>query len=222
MVQQCVDGLLVAVHHLEHAVGKTCLREQFGETHRDRRVTLTRLEDEGVAACECRPGLPQRDHGREVERGDARDHAEGLADRVHVDARAGTLGELTLDQMRYADGEFDDLDAALDVTEGVGVRLAVFERERRRDLVGVLIDKVDEAHQHAGAALRVPRGPLLLRFDGGCDSGGDVVGAREGNGGLDRAGAGVEDVGVASVCHLDARTVEVVRNGRYGYISGHR
>ena len=141
---------------------------------------------------------------------------------MHVDARARALGELTLDQMRYADGELDDLDAALDVTEGVGVRLAVFERQRRRDLVGVLIDQVDEAHQHAGATLRVPRGPLLLRLDGGCDSGGDVVGAREWDGRLDRAGAGVEHVGVTSVCHLDTRTVEIVRNGRYGCSSGHR
>ena len=83
-------------------------------------------------------GLPQRDHRGEVERGDARDHAEGLAHRVDVDAGAGALGVLTLEQVRDADGELDDLDAALDVALGVGDGLAVLEGEQFGELVDVL------------------------------------------------------------------------------------
>ena len=122
VVQDGVDGFLVALDHLEHTRGQAGLEEQFGQSHRDRRVALRRLENEGISACQRGPGLPQRDHRREVERGDTGDHAERLADRVDVDTRSGALGELTLEQMRDADGELDDLDAALDVALGVRER----------------------------------------------------------------------------------------------------
>ena len=141
--------------------------------------------------------LPQRDHRREVERGDARDHAEWLAQRVHVDAGACALGVLTLDQVRDADGELDHLDAALDVALGVRDGLAVFEGEQFGQFVDVLVDQVDELHHHAGAALRVPGGPLLLRLGGDGDGGVDVgrVGHRHLR--LHLAGVGVHHVGGA-------------------------
>ncbi len=41
---------------------------------------------------------PHRDHGREVERGDARRHAQRLAHGIDVDARARALGVLALQQ----------------------------------------------------------------------------------------------------------------------------
>ncbi len=133
-----VDGFLVAVHDLEHARRQAGLEEQLGQPHRHRRVALGGLEDERVAARQRGAGLPQRDHRREVERGDARDHAERLAQRVHVDAGAGALGVLALDQVRDADGELDDLDAALDVALGVGDGLAVLDGEQFGELVDVL------------------------------------------------------------------------------------
>ena len=123
VVEQRVDGFLVALHHLEHAGREAGLEEQFGQPHRHRGVALGGLEDEGVAACQGGAGLPQRDHRREVERGDAGDHAERLADRVDVDAATGALGELALEQVRDADGELDDLDAALDVAVESGTVL---------------------------------------------------------------------------------------------------
>ena len=49
---------------------------------------------------------------------------------MDVDAGARALGETALEQVRDADGELNDLDAALDVTEGVGVGLAVFGAEQ--------------------------------------------------------------------------------------------
>ncbi len=174
MLEDRVDGLLVAVHHLEHARRQAGFEEQLGQPDRHRRVALAGLEDERVAARERGAGLPQRDHRGEVERGDAGDHAERLAQRVDVDAGARALGVLTLEQVRDADGELDDLDAALDVALGVGDGLAVFERQEFGQLVDVLVDQLDELHHHAGATLRVPRRPLLLRLGGSGDRRVDV------------------------------------------------
>ena len=50
MVEDRVDHLLVAVDHLQQALGRAGLEEQLGEPHRHARVALARLEDEGVAA----------------------------------------------------------------------------------------------------------------------------------------------------------------------------
>ena len=58
------------------------------------------------------------------------DDAERLAHRVDVDAGAGALGVLALQQVRDADGELDDLEAALDVALGVGDGLAVLAGEQ--------------------------------------------------------------------------------------------
>ena len=90
--------------------------------------------------------------------------------------RAGAFGVLALEQVRDADGELDDLDTALDVAAGVGQRLAVLERQQLGELVDVLVDQLDEPHQHPGPALRVPRGPVLLRLDGRRHRGVDVGG----------------------------------------------
>ncbi len=170
-----VDCFLVTLDHLEHPWRQAGLEEQLGQSQRYRGVALGRFEDEGVTAGQRRSGLPQRDHRREVERGDAGDHAEWLADRVDVDAGAGAFGELPLHQMRYAGGELDDLDAALDVSERIADGLAVLDRQQFGDLVGIGVDQFDELHQHPGAFLRVPRAPLLLRLhrhgDGGVDVG---------------------------------------------------
>ena len=192
-----VDRLLVAVHHLEHALGQAGLEEQLGQPHRHRRVALTGLEDERVAARQCRAGLPQRDHRGEVERRDAGDDAERLAQRVHVDAGAGALGVLALEQVRDADRELDDLDAALDVAARVGEGLAVLEGQQLGEFVDVLVDQLDELHHHAGAPLRVPRRPLLLRLDRDRDRGVDVGGRGHRHLRLHLAGVGVVDVGGA-------------------------
>ena len=124
------------------------------------RVALGRLEDEGVAAGDRRGHLPHRDHGGEVERRDARDHAERLAHGIHVDAGAGAVGELALQQMRRADAELDHLEPALHVALGVGEGLAMFAAERLGQLVHVAVEQAHELHHHARAALRVRGAPV--------------------------------------------------------------
>ena len=62
-------------------------------------------------------------------------------------------------------------------------------------LVHVLVQQLNELHEHAGAALRIGGGPFRLRglgvFDGGIQFG--VAGQR--NLGLNFAGCRIEDVG---------------------------
>ncbi len=116
--------------------------------------------------------LPQRDHGREVERRDAGDDAERLAHGVEVDAGPGAFRVLALHQVRDAAGELHHLEPALDVALGVGDGLAVLARQAVGELVVVAVGELEELHQHAGAALRVGRGPGRLRGLGVLDRGG--------------------------------------------------
>src|SRR5690606_37809876 len=110
VVENGIDGFLVAVDDIEDAGGQASLHHQLGEHQRHGRVTLGRLHDEGVAAGDGRGELPQRDHGGEVERGDSGDDPERLAHGVDVYSSPGALGELALHQVWYADGELDHLD----------------------------------------------------------------------------------------------------------------
>ena len=68
---------------------------------------------------------PQRHHRREVERADHADHAEWLQDRVGVHVRGDVLGEAALEQVPDAAREVGDLQAAVDLAEGVRIGLAV-------------------------------------------------------------------------------------------------
>ncbi len=71
---------------------------------------------------------PHRDHRREVERRDAGDDAERLADRVDVDAAGGLLGVVALQQLRDPARVLDVLQAAGDLAHRVGEHLAVLGR----------------------------------------------------------------------------------------------
>src|SRR5215475_8641596 len=158
------------------------------------RIALRRLEDEGVAAGERGRELPHRDHGGEVERRDAGDHAEGLADREQVDAGAGALAELALQQMWNAAGELDHFQPALDVALGVGEGLAVFRGEQPGEAVELLLNQLQEFEQHARAPLRVRPGPRRLRRLGIGDGLLDLRLLGVGHLGLHLAGVGVEHV----------------------------
>ena len=65
IVEQRIDRFLVAVDDVENAGRQAGFDDQFGEPHRHRRVSLRRLEDEGIAAGDRRGEFPHRDHRRE-------------------------------------------------------------------------------------------------------------------------------------------------------------
>ena len=68
---------------------------------------------------------PHRHHGREVERRDARDHSQRLADLIHVNAAAGLFGEAAFKQMGNAAGELDVFQAARHFAHSVRQGLAM-------------------------------------------------------------------------------------------------
>ena len=142
--------------------------------------------------------FPQRDHGREIERRDAGDHAERLPHGIKIDAGAGALGVFALQEMRNAAGEFHHLETALDVAARVGQGLAVFGGEQLGEAVVFLLHQVEKLEHHARAPLRIGRGPGRLRGlrigDGVLDLG--MLGER--HFGLHLAGIGIEDVAESS------------------------
>ncbi|MCY1427671.1 hypothetical protein D9M71_435280 [compost metagenome] len=107
-----VHHLFIAVDHVEYPGRQTGFLEEFGEQQRGRWVALRRLENEGVAAGQGHRKHPQRHHGWEVERSDAGDHAQRLAQRMRVDGAADVLAHFAFEQVRAAAGEFDHFQAA--------------------------------------------------------------------------------------------------------------
>ena len=200
IVEDGIDGNLVTVDDVEDAGRQSRLDEQISEHQGYRWIALGGLQDEGVAAGNCRRCLPQRDHRREVEGCDAGDHAQGLAHRVDVDARTGALSVFALHQVRYADGELGNFETALDVALGVGDHLAVLARQGIGQLVHVAVQQIDEFHHDAGAALGVGGSPRDLCGLGIGDGGADVLDAGETDPGRDFAGHGPVDVAKAAGC----------------------
>ena len=210
MVEDGVDGFLVAVHDLEDAVGQAGFLHQLGEHQRHGGVALGGLEDEGVAAGDGRAHLPHRDHRREVEGRDAGGDAERLAHRIHVDAGAGGVGEFALQEMRRADAEFGDLKAAHHVAAGVRQGLAVLAGEGLGELVHVAVEECYELHHHPRPALRVGGAPGGLGGGGRAHGGVELGGGGQCHPGLNLAGGGIEDLGAAARCAGNALAVDEV------------
>ena len=195
---------------LKTPVGQAGLGEELGEAQRHGGVPFGGLEDEGVAGGERRAGLPERDHGREVERRDAGDDAERLAQRVNVDAGSGVVREFALEQVRGAGGELDHLDAALDVTLGVEEGLAVFGGQQGGELIHVLVDQVHELEQDPAAALRVHGRPFELALFRVGDHVAHLLCAGQRQPGLDLARAGIVDIAEAPGGAVNMLPVNVV------------
>ena len=134
MLEQRVDGDLVALHDVEDAVGETGLFSSSAV-----RVDADGSFSDGLST----NVLPQASagahihighHRREVERRDAGYDAERLADRVDVDPGRRLLRELALEERRDAAGELDHLETAGYLAHRVGEHLAVLcSEESRRD-----------------------------------------------------------------------------------------
>ena len=94
----------------------------------------------------------------------------------------------------------------------------MLERQQLGQLVGVLVDQLDEPHQHPGAALRIPCGPTLLGLDGRRHGGVDVGLAGHRHLRLHLAGARVENVSGAAGLAGGALPIDEVRNlSRHDY-----
>ena len=76
-------------HHVQHALGQAGVERDPLQLQRRQRRQLRRLEDDGVAARQCRTELPGGDVEREVPRHDQADDAERLAERERLAAGDG-------------------------------------------------------------------------------------------------------------------------------------
>ena len=114
--------------------GRPGLLPHLRDQHRGGGVPLAGLEHEGVAAGDRHREHPHRHHRREVERRDAGDHAQRLAEGVGVDVGRDLVGVVTLEQARDAAGELDDLEPALHLAQRVGEHLAVLVGDQLGDL----------------------------------------------------------------------------------------
>jgi hypothetical protein len=196
-VEDPVDGLPVTVDDVEHPVGQAGLAEGFGKPQGGRGDLFAGLEDDGVAGGDGGGDHPQRDHGGEVERGDAGDHADGLAQLGDVDAGGGLFEGFALHVVDQAGAEFDVLEAAGDLPVGVVEDLAVFGGDDRGEFAAAGGDDLAEV-EHDVRALGHAGGPPgggggLGGVDGGGEGGGvgegDLAGLDAGGGVVHRAGA---------------------------------
>ncbi len=157
MFQNGVYCHLVTVNDVQHTGRRSGLHHQFSQTHRQGRITLGRLQDEGIAHGDRHTEHPHRNHAREVERRNARHHAQRLAHGIDVDPRAGTIGVFALGGMRDATGELDHLQTALDVAFGIRKDLAVLAGQQLGQLVHIGLDQTLELEHDAGTALGIGR-----------------------------------------------------------------
>ncbi len=150
VLQEAVDGHLVAVHDVEHAVRQPGFRQQLGDLEGGRRVLLGRLQHERVAARDGDGEHPHRHHRREVERRDARDDPERLADGRDVHAARHLRRQLALELDVDATGQVDDLQAAGHLAERVTVHLAVLGGDQLGDGVPVGVQQRPELEEDRG------------------------------------------------------------------------
>src|SRR3546814_1533197 len=122
------------------------------------------LQDEGVAAREHHREHPHRHHRRKVERRDAGNHAQGLAEGDGVDAVADLFGKLAFQHLRDTASELDDLEAADQLALGVGEHLAMLGGDHRRQPVEIALDEVAEAEERARSEEHTSELQSLMRI----------------------------------------------------------
>ena len=210
MMQQGVDRHLVAVQHLEDAGRQARLGEQLGQQHRRGGILLRRLQDEGIAAGHGHGAHAARDHDREVERRDARHHAQRLADRPRIHVGGDLFGEVALHVVGDAAGEFHDLQAAPDLALGIVEGLAVLQRHQARQIVEALFHQALEIEHHALAPERRRRRPRDLRLPGELDRVVDLGCGGERHHRRHLAGRRVGDVALPAARARDPLVADVV------------
>ncbi len=141
VLQDGIDSLASAVNDVEHAVRQPGLLPQLGLELRGAGRVTGGLPDEGVAGHEGDRVDPHRDHRREVEGRDAGGHAQGFPQGVGIDPRRDVRSVQAGQVDRQPAGEFDSLQAAHDLGQGVGEGLAVIARDQGRQLLTVAVDQ---------------------------------------------------------------------------------
>ncbi len=144
MSQESVDRRFRADHEVYYSLGQARDMQQLEQQARGKRHPFRGLQHESIAARDGIWQKPQRDHRREIKRGDGNGHAQRLANHDFVDAAGHILQVVALHQRRDSAGYLDIFNAALQLSPGLGQSLAVFPGDHARNIIGVLDQKIPE------------------------------------------------------------------------------
>ncbi|MNQ33243.1 hypothetical protein D3C85_466680 [compost metagenome] len=194
VVADQVHRVDAAVDDVEYTLGYTGFQRQFHQAHGHQRVLLGRLEDEGIAGGDGHREHPQRDHRREVERGDAGAHAQWLHQGVGVDATGDVVGQFTHLQVADAGSVLDHFQAAEHVALGVRQGLALLGGEQCGQLLDVLADQLLVLEEDPRTCADRGLAPGLEGFGGACHGGVHFLGSGEGHAGQHFLGGRVDHV----------------------------
>ena len=165
MVEQPVDRVAGAVDEVETPAGISSIPSISSKISSDGRGSRSDgLRMKRVAAGDRERQEPERDHRREVERGDRGDDADRLAHQLDVDPAGDALEVLALEQVRDPAGRLGRLDPAQDLAAGVVERLAHVGGDQPGELLAALPERLAQRHHRAGALLRRDVAPRRLRL----------------------------------------------------------
>src|SRR6185437_10840412 len=191
--------------------------QELRDDHRGGRVALARLEHESVSSRDRERKHPTGHHAGKVEGRDAGDDSERLAQRPVVHPARDLVGEVSLEELRNAAGEFHDVDRARHLALRIGKYLAVLRGDEGGDLVATAVQELEKPEQHAGTAqrrrLRPGREGSGRARDGALHDGG--IG--EGKPACDLTGRWIEDVlGAAGIARYGLTADEVAEEAIAG------
>ncbi len=214
VLQQCIDRHLVALHHIEDAIGQTGFLEQTRHQQAGRRIALGRFEDEAVAGHQRHGNHPQGHHDRKVERRDPGADAQWLTQVPVIDTAADVVAEIAFQQAGGTAGKFDDLDTAHHLAACVGQHLAVLAANDLRQFILVLVQQLLELEHHPRTAQRGLLGPGRKRRLGRRNRFIHGLHAGQRNARLDRADCRIEDIAVTLALARVQVSVDVVADYR--------
>ncbi|MNV05399.1 hypothetical protein D3C71_957360 [compost metagenome] len=222
VVADRVHSHFAAVDHVEHAGWNAGFERQLHQAHGHHRVLLGGLQHKGVARGNRHREHPQRDHGREVEGGDACAHAQRLQQGVGIDTTGHVVGQLAQLQVADAGGVFNHFEATEHITFGVGQGLALFCRQDGGQLGHVLADKLLVLEEDAGAGADGRLLPGFERFLGRGHGGVDFFSGGKRHAGQHLLRGGVDHVAPFSGLGFDelAADQQLDGGGQCGHVGG--
>jgi hypothetical protein len=91
MIADGFDDDAISMNDGEDAVRKSRFSEESSNLETTQRRLFRRFKHERIAQGDRHGDHPERDHKRKIERCDAGNHAQGVADRLALDATADLL-----------------------------------------------------------------------------------------------------------------------------------
>ena len=169
MINQTVNNSLAAEHNVENALRKASAGKYLSEAECGRRIALTRLEDNGVAASERHCALHDGDQHREVKGTDRHNNSDGKANLHRVNAtrhaRAERATVPTADRCQLA----QHLDGTIDLSASIGEGLAQFGNHDIDKFMTGVLERTAQFEHYSRAILQPQCGPSRKGSAGGSD-----------------------------------------------------